>query len=235
MLVMLRRCLTTFAALAGLALMLPAIALSEVIEIGKIDPQTKPGCPEKPCYAVSRTTGYQAKVGTTRGLMVVPKDGRIVAWTLALGKPGKKQTDFFNSKLGGEAQAQLTILDPKRKLRSRAVAQGELIKLQPYFGRTSQFPLLASIPVKKGQVIALTVPTWAPALGTGLGSDTSWRAAREKGQCDDTQGQTAQLEANQLAQYYCLYRTARLTYSATLVTTPPADEVTTQKKPTAKT
>ncbi len=224
MLVMLRRLLTTSAALTGLALMLPGTALSEVIEIGKIDPQVKPGCPDKPCYAVSRTTGYQAKVGTNRGLMIVPRDGRIVAWTMALGKPGKKQTDFFNSKLGGEAQAQLTILDPKRKLRSRAVAQGEVVKLQPYFGRTSQFPLLKSIPVKKGQVIALTVPTWAPALGTGLGSDTSWRASREKGGCEDTQGQTAQTEANQLAQYYCLYRTARLTYSATLITKPTADK-----------
>jgi hypothetical protein len=224
MLVMLRRPLTTSLTIAGLLLALPAAASAEVIEIGKIDPQVKPGCPDKPCYAVSRTTGYQAKVGTTRGLMTVPKDGRIVAWTMALGKPGKKQTDFFNSKLGGEAQAQITILDPKRKLRSRAVAQGELVKLQPYFGRTSQFPLRRSIPVRKGQVIALTVPTWAPALGTGLGGDTSWRASREKGQCEDTQGQTAQVQPNQLAQYYCLYRTARLTYSATLITKPPVNK-----------
>lgn len=234
MIVMIRRFLTTSAALAGVALMLPGAAFSEVIEIGKLDPQTKPGCPDKPCFAVSRTTGYQAKVGETRGLMTVPKDGRLVAWTIALGKPGKKQTDFFNTKLGGESQAQLTILDPKRKLRSRAVAQGEPVMLQPFFGRTSQFPLLKSIPVKKGQVIALTVPTWAPALGTGLGGDTSWRASREKGQCEDTQGQTAQVQANQLAQYYCLYRTARLTYSATLITTPSQDEVVTPKKTAAK-
>ena len=61
------------------------------------------------------------------------------------------------------------------------LARGPLLKLRPYFGRTSQFPLATSIPVKKGQVIAITVPTWAPALGTGLGGDTSWRASREKG------------------------------------------------------
>ena len=224
MLVMLRRLLTTSLALTGLVLALPSLAGAEVIEIGKIDPAIKPGCPNKPCYAVSRTTGYQAKVGSDRGLMTVPQDGSIVGWTMVLGKPGKKQTDFFNSKLGGESQAQLTILYPKRKLRSRAVAQGELVKLQPYFGRTSQFVLRKSIPVKKGQVIALTVPTWAPALGTGLGGDTSWRASREKGQCDDTQGQTAQVEPNQLAQYYCLYRTARLTYSATMITKPAVNK-----------
>ena len=222
------------AAICGLALALPSLAGAQVLEIGKIDSSVKPGCPAKPCFAVSRTTGYQAKVGTTRGLMTVPKDGRIVAWSIALGKPGTKQIDFFNSKLGGESQAQLTILDPKRKLRSRAVGQGEPVKLAPYFGTTPQFPLAKSIPVKKGQVVALTVPTWAPALATGLGSDTSWRASREKGQCDDTQGQTAQLQPNQLAQYYCLYRTARLTYSATMITTPAKGTSTTQKKSSTK-
>ena len=32
--------------------------------------------------------------------------------------------------------------------------------------------------------------------------------------------QSAQLDLKDLAQYRCLYRTARLTYTATLVTTP---------------
>jgi hypothetical protein len=164
--------------------------------------------------------------------MTIPKDGRIVAWTIALGKPGKKQTTFFNDKLGGESQAQLTILNPRRKLRSRAVAQGEPQKLTPFFGSTVQFALDKSIPVKKGWVVALTVPTWAPALAVGLGADTSWRASRGKGTCEDTSTQTTQTQPNQLAQYYCLYRTARLAYSATLVTDPvPAP--TTGKAPAA--
>ena len=81
-----------------------------------------------------------------------------------------------------------------------------------------QFPLAKSIPVKKGWVIALTVPTWAPALAVGLGADTSWRASRGKGTCEDTSTNTVQTQPNQLAQYYCLYKTARLAYSATLVT-----------------
>ena len=85
-----------------------------------------------------------------------------------------------------------------------------------------QFPLAKSIPVKKGWVVALTVPTWAPALAVGLGADTSWRASRGKGTCEDTSTNTVQTQPNQLAQYYCLYRTARLAYSATLVTAPDA-------------
>jgi hypothetical protein len=222
--------MTPFAIVAaGAALAFPALASADIIEVGKLDPPATPSCPTRPCLAVSRTTGYQAKVGTTRGLMTIPKNGRIVAWTIALGKPGAKQTTFFNDKLGGESQAQITILNPRRKLRSRAVAQGEIQKLTPFFGTTAQFALQKSIPVKKGWVVALTVPTWAPALAVGLGADTSWRASRGKGTCEDTSTQTTQTQPNQLAQYFCLYRTARLAYSATLVTDPvPA---TTAKAP----
>jgi hypothetical protein len=204
---------------AAAALALPASASADIVEIGKAA-ESPPSCPTTPCLAVSRTTGYQAKVGATRGLMTIPQDGRLVAWTIALGKPGTKQTKFFEDKLGGEASAQLTVLNPRRKLRSRAVAQGDVQKLTPFFGTTVQFALEKSIPVKKGWVVALTVPTWAPALAVGLGADTSWRASRGRGKCEDTQTQTSQTQPNQLAQYFCLYRTARLTYSATLITAP---------------
>ena len=64
------------------------------------------------------------------------------------------------------------------------------------------------------------MPTWAPALAVGLGGDTSWRASRGKGKCDDTRRRPRRSTSNQLAQYYCLYRTARLTYSATLIPDP---------------
>jgi hypothetical protein len=205
---------------AGAALAAPAVAAAEVIEIGQVPPASPPSCPTKPCLAVSRTTGYQAKVGTSRGVVTVPKDGRIVAWAIALGNPGAQQTTFFNQRLGGESEAQITILNPRRKLRSRVVAQGEPQKLQPYFGSVPQFALQKSIRVRKGWVVALTVPTWAPALAVGLGADTSWRASRGRGKCEDTSTQTAQMAADQLAQYFCLYRTARLTYTATMIADP---------------
>ena len=203
------------------ALAVPASASAEIIEVGAVQPASPPSCPARPCLAVSRTTGYQAKVGTTRAPMTIPKTGRIVAWTIALGNPGAQQTTFFNQRLGGEAEAQITIINPRRKLRSRVVAEGEPKKLQPYFGTTAQFPLQTSLRVHKGDVVALTVPTWAPALAVGLGGDTSWRASRGRGKCEDTATQTAQLAPRQLAQYFCLYRTARLTYSATLIPDPP--------------
>ena len=216
-------------AAAGAALALPPAASAQIIEIGDLGNDVTPSCPSSPCLAVNRTTGYQAKVGPRRGLMKVPRDGRIVAWTVRLAKPGPRQIAFFNQQQGGAASAQITILRTGTKLRARAVAQGELQQLEPYFGTTVQFALERSIPVKKDYVIALTVPTWAPALAVGLGNDTSWRASRSRGSCDDNRSQTAQTEVNQLAQYYCLYRTARLTYSATLVTDPEKPRTTTRR------
>jgi hypothetical protein len=206
---------------AAAALAVPAAASAEIVEVGAIQPASAPSCPARPCLAVSRTTGYQAKVGTTRGPMVIPKTGRIVAWTIALGNPGAQQTTFFNQRLGGESEAQITIIDPRSKLRSRVVGQGQPKKLQPYFGTTAQFALNTSIRVHKGEIVALTVPTWAPALAVGLGGDTSWRASRGRGKCEDTSTQTAQLQQTQLAQYFCLYRTARLMYTATLIPDAP--------------
>ena len=211
-------CLALVALLA-----VPGAAPARMAEVGALAGEQElpaPSCPTRPCFAVSRTTGYQAKVGPTRGLMKIPADGRIVAWTIRLSKPGRSQVRFFNNRLGGEASAGITVLKPGKRLFGRVVAQSPIVQLQPFFGQTVQFPLEQSLPAKKGQLLALTVPTWAPALATNLGGDTSWRASRPAGECDDTETQTAQAEVKDLAQYRCLYQRVRLTYTATLITEP---------------
>ena len=211
---------TLLAALMTAALLaLPAPASARIIEVGKTAEEPKPSCPN-PCLAVSRTTGYQAKVGTKRGLFVVPRKGRIVAWSITLGRPGPKQTKFFNDTLGGKASAGIAILRTGDRLMGRVVAQSPVQRLADYFGQTVQFPLERSLPVSKGNVVALTVPTWAPALAVGFGNDTSWRASRSRNKCQDTRTQTAQTRLGSLTQYRCLYKTARLSYTATLITAP---------------
>ena len=217
------------------ALALPTTASAAIIEVGKAGPAATPSCP-KPCYAINHTTGFQSRVAGTAGTMTVPQDGRIVAWTISLGTPGKKQVAFFNRTQGGQSTAQITVLRPGTKARLRVMGQGEPQRLTPFFGTTVQFPLQQTIAVKKGWIVGLTVPTWAPALAVGLGANTAWRAARPKGSCDETQTQTAQTAITQLAQYWCLYRTARLTYSATLIPTPtpPKAKAPKKKKPAAR-
>jgi len=220
-----RRTRTLLLAGVVIALALPAAApakLTEVGVIGTTNPATVPSCPTSPCLAVSRTTGLQVKVATNKNLMAVPRNGTIVAWTISLGKPSATQIKFFNANEGGVAEAAIAVLQsqPKPNLTYKVVAESPLVKLQPYFGQTAQFPLETTIPVKKGEEIGLTVPTWAPALALGFGPDTSWRASRPKAGCGNTSTQTAQITLGLTAQYYCLYQTARLTYSATLISTP---------------
>ena len=203
-----------------LAALVPASAGARIVEIGQTASPTPPSCPTNPCQAVSRTTGYQAKRGTNRGLMRAPADGEIVAWSITLGRPGRRQIEFFNENYGGAARAGISILKPGTRLFHRVTGESPLQNLQPYFGTSVQFPLGRALNVRKGYVIGLTVPSWAPALALGMGNDTSWRASRARGACAEPGVQSAQLDLKDLAQYRCLYRTARLTYTATLVTTP---------------
>jgi hypothetical protein len=220
-----RRISTAILASLALALALPATSpatLSEVGVIGVTTPPTAPSCPATPCLAVSRTTGFQARVGPVNKLMRVPRDGTIVAWTIVQGKPNATQIKFFNLNEGGPAEAGIAILRAQKKpnLTYKLIAESPTVKLEPYFGLTAQFPLATTLAVKKGDVIALSVPTWAPALALGFGNDTSWRASRPRKQCSSTSSQTTQTTLSSNVQYYCLYQTARLTYSATLISTP---------------
>lgn len=207
-------------AAAALILLPAAAADARIVELGQTAQAPKPSCPGKPCLAVSRTTGYQAKVGADRNLFVAPENGKIVAWTITLGEPTKKQVAFFDSSLGGPASAGITVLRPGRRLYGRVTGQSPVEKLAPYFGQTVQFPLGRALNVKKGYIVALSVPTWAPALAVGFGNDTSWRATRPAGKCETTDQQTAQLQPGTLTRFRCLYRTARLTYTATFISEP---------------
>jgi hypothetical protein len=217
---------------AAAALALPASAPAKIAELGQLADGVHGACPAT-CQAVSRTTGYQAKIGPERALYQAPADGRIVAWTIALGKPGPKQTAFFTERLGGEAQAAIVVLGAEKKLVRRVVAKAPVQKLTDYFGQTVQFPLAQSLPIKKGQYVGLTVPTWAPALQIGLGADTSWRASRAKDTCADTSTQSALVGTRRAMPFACLFKTARLTYSATFVTSPTATKDTSAAAPAA--
>ena len=205
-------CVTLACALA------PATASARIVEVGQAATEAAPTCPASPCLAVSRTTGYQAKVADSRETYVVPADGKIVAFTIRLGAPNRRQVNFFEDNFG-KASAGLSVLRRGDRLFGRVVAASPIFPLSDYFGQTVQFPLDRALNVEKGQIIALTVPTWAPALTTLIEDGSSWRASRQLNGCDNTDRQTAQATVGALTQYRCLYR-ARLTYTATLITTP---------------
>jgi hypothetical protein len=220
-----RRTLLTICGALALGLALPAMAPATLTEVGILpptNPPTAPSCPASPCLAVSRTTGFQVKVGAAHNFLAASRSGSIVAWTISLGRPNSTQTKFFNANEGGVAEAGIAVLRlvPKPNLSYKLIASSPTVKLEPYFGKTAQFPLETTIRVRKGDMVALSVPTWAPALALGFGHETSWRASRPRSQCASTSALSTQTAVGSTVQYYCLYQTARLTYSATLISTP---------------
>jgi hypothetical protein len=222
---LMRRTAAAIFASIALTLALPAGSPATLTEVGILPattPPTAPSCPTSPCLAVSRTTGFQVKVGAAHNFLAVRRSGTIVAWTITLGKPNATQIKFFNTNEGGVPEAGIAILrmQPKPNLTYKLVGQSPPVKLQPYFGKTAQFPLETTLMVKKGDVVALNVPTWAPALALGFGKETSWRASRPRSQCTSTSALSTHTQIGSPVQYFCLYQTARLTYSATLISTP---------------
>ena len=213
---------------ALLLALVPAVASARIIEVGQAATEAVPTCPANPCLAVSRTTGYQAKVVDSRAVYVAPAAGRIVAFTIRLGAPNKRQIKFFEDNFG-KASAGLSVVRRGERLFGRILSASPIFPLSDYFGQTVQFPLDRALPVEKGAIIALTVPTWAPALSSLVDDGSSWRASRQLNACDNTDRQTAQSTVGALTQYRCLYK-ARLTYTATLVTNPVPNKKPKKKK-----
>jgi hypothetical protein len=191
------------------------------VVLGETAAKPDPSCPELPCQAVGSVTGFQVSNGQASLPFRVQRDGRIKSWSLTLAQPTNSQRSFFNGFFGNTPQAGLAILrrvagtnPPRYSLR----AKGAIHVLTPYLGQTVNFS--ASIDVQKGDIIGLTVPTWAPAFSQGLTAKNVWRASREPGKCtnsEDVRQGEAQMKVGTRATYGCKYSTARLLYTVTVV------------------
>ena len=180
-----------------------------------------PSCPGLPCQAIGSVTGFQVNNGQTVNPFLVKNAGTIKSWTLTLAQPTNSQRKFFNDFFGTPPEARLSIIrrvpgtnPPRYTLRS----QGAIKVLSPYLGQTVKFG--SNLEVEKNDIVAISVPTWAPAFSQDLPKSNIWRASRAPGTCtnstDIRQGE-AQEKLNRRATYGCKYTTARLLYTATLV------------------
>ena len=108
------------------ALLAPQAASAKIVELGGAIPKAAVSCPEN-CQAVGRVTGYQGRGATVAKPFVIPRKGKVIAFTVRLGKPDANQVKFFNDLYGNDPQVQLSILrrSDKRKtyLDHRLVAQ----------------------------------------------------------------------------------------------------------------
>jgi hypothetical protein len=194
---------------------------STQVVLGQTSTVPDPSCPGLPCQAVGSVTGFQVSNGQARSPFLVTHQGTIKSWTLTLAQPTNKQRSFFNGFFGTPPEARLAILrripgtnPPRYNLRSQSAVK----VLTPYLGQTVKFG--ASLKVEKGDIIGITVPTWAPSFAQELPANEVWRASRAPGTCtnstDIRQGEPLE-KVGTRASFGCRYSTARLLYTATLV------------------
>ena len=183
-------------------------------------PFPEASCPEN-CQAIGQVTGFQVQLGTNRNPFLLRRRGKIVAFTIRLGRPNADQIQFFTNLFGGRPQVRLALLKGSRRgRRYRLKAQSEVFNLAPYYGSSPTFALDRPLQVEPNYTVALTVPTWAPAFTVNLGADQAWRSSRARSDCADVSQPAAQQTVNSLRTYRCFYRTARLLYSATFIPDP---------------
>jgi hypothetical protein len=91
--------------------------------------------------------------------------------------------------------------------------------LTSYFGQRITFVLAKPLAVNKGGIVALSIPTWAPAFAINLSRRYVWRASRRAHHCDrvsDIKHGAAQETPGKTRSYGCVYESAQLVYSAVL-------------------
>lgn len=204
--------------LALAVLALGATAPAATVQLTNPGVVSPPSCPANPCTVVSRTTAIQVADGTVSGPFVVKQRGRITSWSVTLATPVTEQIHYFDTHEGGPAEAEIGVLRPVGGLNYELVSESGVVHFQPWFGKTAKINLHRSLRVKPGEVIALIVPTWLPALALNYPSTTAWRASRTSAACNDVADQTVQNLVGSRTAYGCLYTTAMVTYAATEVT-----------------
>jgi hypothetical protein len=222
-----RRALLFITAFAALALAPPALATVTELGADASPDAVKASCPDN-CQAIGRVSGYMGRSGKGTNPFQIPRDGKIVAFTVSLGKPDANQVKFFTDLYGGPPQVRISVvrrgLKRKTRLNHRLLRQSPLFRVDHYFGSSPTFALDTPMKVSKGNIIALTVPTWAPAFAVNLPKSNWWRSSRSKGKCSDVSQAAAQKTPGAVRVYGCTYFRARLLYTVTYVPDPrPTD------------
>jgi hypothetical protein len=241
-----RSLLATVGALA-LGGLLPASAAATITELGATTtPLVAPACPKgvapSQCTIIlTRATALETIRDDIAYPSTVKQAGRVVAFTVGLSalssnaSTAQSDISFLDKTYGGNAQVELTVLKRVGKKSAwtwQVVAASPLVDVQPYLGEVVQFPLTTSIPVVRGETIALTTPTWAPVLSIDLSTHNfAYRQSRTRNCNNPPSTSQAQQTVGASARYVCDYPGTRVEYSATEVTNPVAPSTTTTTHP----
>jgi hypothetical protein len=214
-----------------------------VVVLGQTSEAPPASCPGKydangnplvECRVEGHITAFQSIADGIARPFEAPFEGKIVAWSITLGKPSAAKAEsttdeigFFNTFFGSPAQARIAVLRPVEESKPpqyKLVRQGPIEVLNPYFGSTPVFALDHPLTVLEGQVVALTIPTWAPMFALNVPrEENTWRGSRLPDHCisrADIQAGHPQQGVGKTKTYGCYYSESRLLYTATLVKKP---------------
>jgi hypothetical protein len=217
------------AALAGGSAAVAIAGGLDATIIGHTPSAPKPACPtpnvenpppEKACQVMGRVTGFQLSADGRRNPYRVRRAGRIVAWSVDLSRPKPSQRRFFgkfyrSEGFGTAPSARIAVIEPKGKRRYKLKRHGPAVGLNEHLGETPIFTLANPLSIKKGEILALTVPSWISDFAVGQSRRNAWRASRRKNQCagnTDIKNSRPHEKVGSNRVYGCTYRTARLLY-----------------------
>ena len=219
------------------ALVVASLAFGRVSELGTTLDDNTAACPDN-CQAIGQVSGFQIQQATRKNPYRLRSYGKVVAFSVKLGKPNASQISFFNKLFGGPPQIMLTVLKPfvapkgQKTPPNKYILAGAspLFDLTNFFGSEPTFALPRPLSIKPGYVVGITVPTWAPAFAVNLGDDMQWRSSRDPKNCDDVRQDAAQDIRGSARTYGCVYKTARLLYTVTYIPDPKPTTAPPKKK-----
>jgi hypothetical protein len=236
-----KRAVSALAAIAMAAVIVPATASAADLQIGvTASPLISPTCPANAqgtsCKIVlTQVTAYETRRDGVVNPDTIKQSGVISAFTLGLAGTSlitPKVLAALDKSYGGPPEAQLTVLRATGTPANpsyRVAAESAVVKLRPELGRVAEFPLVTPLPVVRGEILALTVPTWAPVLSFELDTTkfayvqgrAKMKTSTGATSCDTTGGANlAQIVVGELSTYGCSYPGTRIEYSALEITTP---------------
>lgn len=237
------------------AVLLPAVASAAEVKIGvTTSPLVSPTCPANvsatDCTIVlAQVTGYETRRDGVVNPDTIKQSGVISSFKIGVAGPSiitSTVLAHLDKVYGGPPEAQLTVLrstGTRTRPTYRVAAESAVFNLRSELGKVAELPLVTPLPVVRGEVLALTVPTWAPVLTFQL-STTKFSYAQSRSAVASSTGGTptcdntlpvnlAQIVVGELSNYACSYPGTRIEYSALEITTPPGFSSAVRKRKAA--
>lgn len=218
----------------------PAATTAQTVDLGGQTgtPLVAPTCPKGVTPAncniiLERVTALATIRDGTSYPTKATKSGRIVAFSVGLSKLSnntsarQKDINYLNQKWGGDAQVGVAVLKHigKGGQKWQVVQASSYFHVVRFLGSVVQIPLVKSLGIKPGEVVALTSPTWAPVLSIDVAKKKfAYRQSRlgNPKQCGLPGGNDRAQKVGETTDYQCRYPGTRMEYSATEVTYPVA-------------